>query len=261
MNKSQEKYLLVIRGLALGVVSFLWYLSIIWSADGFSINDPELHWIGIGLALSITVVQLVFNRGSANPTIFLVGLAAYIYGFATNFIGITKVVGLEFTMQSLTENPFGFLAAGIGVIGLSVIVEAAPESFLLWALYPKEQSPGDFISSLFKGAKLPGRNGKSNFQPTASTGFGRTSFVPVNGSMNKQTSERTNQQTNGFPKVNWRSLAKEEQRIISHAQTHFQKHNELPNSPTDVSKALYQTTKKKGYVSTVLKNLREGKYS
>lgn len=179
MNKSQEKYLLVIRGLAMGVVAFLWYLSIIWSADGFSINDPELHWIGIGLALSITVVQLVFNRGSANPTIFLVGLAAYIYGFATNFIGISKVIGLEFTSFNFLDNPFGFLVAGIGVVGLSVIVEAAPESFLLWALYPEEKSPGDFISSLFKGAKLPGRNGKPVVQPTAFKRSEQFHSVPV----------------------------------------------------------------------------------
>lgn len=164
MNKSQEKYILVIRLLAFGVVAFLWYLSIIWSADGFSINDPELHWIGIGLALSVTVVQLVFNRGSANPTIFLVGLAAYVYGFATNFIGISKVIGLDFTTANFTENAFGFMASGMGVVALSLIVEAAPESFLLWALYPKEQTPGDFISSLASGIKLPKKNGKpSNF--------------------------------------------------------------------------------------------------
>ena len=178
MNKSQEKYLLVIRLLAFGVVGFLWYLSIIWSADGFSINDPELHWIGIGLALSVTVVQLVFNRGSANPTIFLVGLSAYIYGFATNFIGISKVIGLDFTTTNFTQNAFGFIISGMGVFALSLIVEAAPESFLLWALYPKEQTPGDFISSLAGGIKLPKKNGKpSNF------GFQN---VPVRSNVSEQ---------------------------------------------------------------------------
>ena len=171
MNKSQQKYLLIIRILAFCVVGFLWYLSIIWSADGFSINDPELHWIGIGLALSITVVQLVFNRGSTNPTIFLVGLAAYIYGFATNFIGISKVIGLEFTSVNLMQNPFGFIASGMGVIALSLIVEASPESFLLWALYPEEKTPGDFVSSIMKGITLPKKNGNRSmgFQPAFRT--------------------------------------------------------------------------------------------
>jgi hypothetical protein len=158
MSKNQqEMYTLILRGATFCVVAFLWYLSVIWSADGFSINDPELRWIGIGLALSVTISQLVFNRGSANPTIFLVGLAAYAYGFATNFIGISKVIGTEFTMENLNANPFGFIISGLGVLALSLIVEAAPESFLLWALYPREQSPGDFISSLFKGANLPNR--------------------------------------------------------------------------------------------------------
>ena len=183
MNKSQEKYILVIRILAFGVVSFLWYLSIIWSADGFSINDPELHWIGIGLALSITVVQLVFNRGSANPTIFLVGLAAYIYGFATNFIGISKVIGLDFTTANFTQNAFGFIVSGMGVVALSLIVEAAPESFLLWALYPKEQSPGDFISSLLGGITVPNKSRKVptfgfEKQPVRSEHMNVPSFVP-----------------------------------------------------------------------------------
>jgi len=179
MNKSQQKYILVIRSLAFGVVAFLWYLSIIWSADGFSINDPELRWIGIGLALSVTVVQLVFNRGSANPTIFLVGLAAYIYGFATNFIGISKVIGLEFTTANFTQNAFGFIVSGLGVIALSLIVEAAPESFLLWALYPEEKTPGDFISSLFKGINLPNNRSRPGFNLDRSKERSNVpSFVP-----------------------------------------------------------------------------------
>ena len=189
------------RGLTLCVVGFLWYLSIIWSADGFSINDPDLRWIGVGLALSITVVQLVFNRGSANPTIFLVGLAAYMYGFATNFLGISEVIGLQFTSANFAENPLGFVASGLGVVALSLIVEAAPESFLLWALYPKEQSPGDFISTLFRGITLP-KNGRSkpfSERSEPKQTFNRSQGVQMNGTEGKVFSyiERFRSQNNG----------------------------------------------------------------
>lgn len=170
MNKNQFQYTLALRIATFFIVAFLWYLSIIWSADGFSINNSELAWIGIGLALSVTIAQLVFNRGSANPTIFLVGLAAYLYGFTTNFVGISKVMGLNFTLNNLDTNPFGFIISGLGVTALAIIVEAAPESFLLWALYPEEKSPGDFISSLLRGANLPKSNMFKN-QPRSSIGF------------------------------------------------------------------------------------------
>lgn len=151
-NTEMPGYILFLRGFVFCISAFLWILSINWSADGFSIDNAELYWIGIGLALSVTGAELLFNRGSANPTIFMVGLAAYIFGFVTNFLGISAAVGINFS--EFATNPLKVAAASIGVAALSVIVEAAPESFLLWALYPKEKTPGDFISTLLGGSGM-----------------------------------------------------------------------------------------------------------
>ena len=136
----KDVYIKFLRIFVLLIAGFLWYLSIGWSANGFSIDDESLKWIGVGLALSITGAQLLFNRGASNPTIFLVGLAAYLYGFATNFIGISATVGINFAESGITIKT---IAQSLGVGALSLTVEAAPESFLLWALYPQEKTPGE----------------------------------------------------------------------------------------------------------------------
>jgi hypothetical protein len=134
-----------------------------WSAEGFSIDNSELVWIGIGLALSVTAAELLFNRGSANPTIFLVGLAAYIYGFATNFLGISIVVGINFS--DFSTSPLKIVAGSLGIAALALIVEAAPESFILWSIYPEEKSPGDFISALLSRKTVFGHPNKPSSTP------------------------------------------------------------------------------------------------
>lgn len=177
----EDGYIKFLRGFIFLISVFLWFLSIGWSAEGFSIDNPELYWIGIGLALSVTGAELLFNRGAKNPTIFFVGLAAYIFGFATNFIGIASAVGIDFT--SFSDNPLRVVASSLGVAALAIIVEAAPESFLLWSLYPEMAKPGDFISSLFSGANLPNKGpSRPTKQPfNRSNGYPNSFKRPENG--------------------------------------------------------------------------------
>ena len=68
MNSGYIKGLRIVIALA---ALFSWCLSIWWSSEGFNISVKNYQWLGIGLGLFITASQLLFNRGSNNPTIWM----------------------------------------------------------------------------------------------------------------------------------------------------------------------------------------------
>jgi hypothetical protein len=149
-NNSQERWVTLLRLVASAAVLFLWGLSVKWSAAGLQAKNPEdssTLIIGYGLAIFVSVAQLIFNRGAINPTLFVVGICAYIYGIATNLVGIYQIFNFDISLGALQTNPLGWIIDVCVSFGLGFTIEVAPEAYLMWALNPRLQRPGDAIST------------------------------------------------------------------------------------------------------------------
>lgn len=251
--KNQESYVKFLRFAAFCVVAFLWVLSIMWSADGFSVRRPELAWVGIGLALSVTVAQLVFNRGSINPTLFIVGLAAYVYGISTNVAGINEALRIDLSLSAWQSEPFGTVIDALILLGLSLVVEIFPESLLLWAIYPELRSPGDFISTLAGGMNI---KNKPQNRPNLSINRKITNKREPDVSFNLTNvrNNLTNEQT-PFSRLIWSKIPDKSRTILNYAQHIYKQTNRIPG-PTEVSNAIYGTDKQKGFVSETYKKYK-----
>lgn len=252
--KKQEKYVRFLRIAAFLVVLFLWALSVWWSSDGFSVRRPDLFWVGIGLALSVTVAQLVFNRGAINPTLFIVGLAAYVYGIGTNMAGINTVLHIDLSMKAWQLAPFATFVDGLIVVGLSLVVEIFPESLLLWVLYPELRSPGDFISTLAGGMNIENRPRKRSNKSNS----GKITYKPTTNKRFKRTNEQnnlTNEQTNPFSRLNWSKIPEKSRTILNYAKHAYEQTKTIPG-PTEVSNALYGKPNQKGFVSETYKKYK-----
>lgn len=269
---SEQRYFNVLRFGTFGVSSFLWLLSILWSADGFGITVEGWKLAGYGLGICVTIVQLVFNRGTMNPTLYFGGLAAYLYGISTNIIGLISITGRDFTEWD--TDPVNTLFALLLISALAVIVEVLPESLLLWAINPEQGSPGDFISSLFGGSGLNTENrpqkrpNKSNFREISSA-LGQNMMPNVsigqnkvqNVSMEQRETFRETKQTKPYPyRVNWRENVQNGtniHKVLTFHRDYWGKTGrECPN------KVLVRGTGvSKGQVSSVISKLKSGGFA
>jgi hypothetical protein len=176
MNKNQQEvWQNALRVGAFGGVLFLWGLSVKWSAAGLQAknpDDPNTQLIGYGLALFITVAQLIFNRGAINPTLFVVGLFAYAYGIGTNIVGINQTFAFDLTSAAFQVNPLAWIVDFLILVGLAFGIEVAPEAYLMWALNPRLQRPGDAISTvLSRKAIFNVKNGRSGTPKNKNPGY------------------------------------------------------------------------------------------
>jgi len=125
---SREAYLTILKILTFFCAIGLWYLSAYFSVDGFDIEIQDKRWIGWILALSVTVIELVFNKDGRehNMTLMIAGIAAYAYGIWTNVLGIAL-------MQGVTDL-FADAGALVFPMILAMFLEIVPEPLLMWAL-------------------------------------------------------------------------------------------------------------------------------
>lgn len=125
---TEKRYGQLVHLMAIGVAIVLWFVSVQFSVDGFNFALPRFAWIGYVLALSVTVIELVFNEEGMNHslTIVAVGLLSYAYGVVTNVIGVWVAQG----SPDLAANPMGIVFPAV----LGFFLEIAPEPLLLWGL-------------------------------------------------------------------------------------------------------------------------------
>lgn len=136
---------LLVAGLAL--VAYLWYMSMTWSVGGFDLAVQNgKWWYGWGLGFAITYLQIIFNRGSKNETLWWFGLASYGYGFATNLAGIIGARSTSVISASGWETAFNIFV----VVFLAALVEWVPEHLVVRLLRPNKKET-DFMSELRKG--------------------------------------------------------------------------------------------------------------
>jgi len=141
---NDRQYTQLLRFIAAMVAITLWIMSVIFSTKGFSFEmGSGLEWIGVVLALAISAIQIIWNheaRGMRNPTIFLVGVASYVYGIWANIIGIGDLRG----SFNVWDNPTVIIFPLI----LGFFVEVVPEPLMVWSFTGQWYS-GDFIGNLF----------------------------------------------------------------------------------------------------------------
>src|SRR5581483_1283091 len=140
---TEKRYEQLIHLLAIGVAIVLWFVSVQFSVDGFNFVLPRFAWIGYVLAISVTVIELVFNEEGMNHslTIVAVGLLSYLYGIATNIVGIWVAQG----SPDITANFF----AALFLVVLGFFLEIAPEPLFFWGLIGI--GVRDFLSHLLEG--------------------------------------------------------------------------------------------------------------
>jgi hypothetical protein len=121
-------------------------ISAMFSASGFSFKMEDFKWVGWVLALSIIVIELVWNKvgfNSKNLTLVALGITAYAYGIYTNVIGIATAQGADPT-DSLFNMIFPLLAG--------IVLEVAPETLIVWGLIGEGEF-GDFLGNLFNSTQ------------------------------------------------------------------------------------------------------------
>lgn len=125
---NEKRYGQLIHLLAVAVAILLWFISVQFSVDGFNFVLPKYKWMGYLLALSITVIELVFNEEGLQHslTVTAIGLLSYLYGIVTNIIGIWAAQG----GPNASENPLVLLFPVV----LGFFLEVAPEPLLIWGL-------------------------------------------------------------------------------------------------------------------------------
>ncbi len=140
---NEKRYGQLIHLLAAGVAILLWYMSVQFSVDGFNFILPRYKWMGYLLALSVTVIELVFNEEGMNHslTVVAIGLLSYLYGVVTNIVGIWVAQG----SPDLGNNPLLLLFPVI----LGFFLEVAPEPLFLWGLLGTGMR--DVLGHLFGG--------------------------------------------------------------------------------------------------------------
>ena len=152
---NEKRYEQLIHLLAAGVAVLLWFMSVQFSVDGFGFILPKYKWMGYLLAISVTVIELVFNEEGMNHslTVVAVGLMSYLYGIVTNVIGIWNAQG----GADLSGNPFMLLFPVI----LGFFLEVAPEPLFMWGLLGS--GARDLLGHLF-GNVEGGRGGKEAYR-------------------------------------------------------------------------------------------------
>jgi hypothetical protein len=125
---TEKRYVQLVHLLAVGVAILLWVLSVQFSVDGLDFIVPRYQWMGYLLALSITVIELVFvEEGMQHSlTVVAVGLLSYIYGIITNIIGIWVAQG----SPDPSHSPAVLLFPAI----LGFFLEVSPLPLFLWGL-------------------------------------------------------------------------------------------------------------------------------
>jgi hypothetical protein len=106
-----------------------WFLSIRFSKNGFSLDAPNMAWMGWLLGLIVTGVELAFNDRNQKQTltIIIIGLICYSYGVWTNVTGFWDAQNPGQAFQPF--DPASLMAWFVGLI-----LEILPEPLFMTAL-------------------------------------------------------------------------------------------------------------------------------
>lgn len=136
-----------------------WFMSIYFSKMGFAIEAPNTVWLGWGLGILITGLELALNDRTQkiNMSLLVFGIIAYGYGIYTNVTGFwdAQNPGVPFPWFDTTA----ILAWFVGII-----LEFVPEPLFMFALgRARESDPLGALSDAASGKlNLDGDNYRPN---------------------------------------------------------------------------------------------------
>ncbi|MBI4675901.1 MAG: hypothetical protein HY741_30030 [Chloroflexi bacterium] len=142
---TERRYNQLIRLGAAVIAILLWFVSVQFSVDGFNFVLPKYRWVGYLLAVAVTMIEIVFNEEGMRHslTIVTVGIVSYVYGIATNVMGIWVAQG----SPDVTENPIALVFPAV----VGFFLEVAPEPLLMWGLLGT--GVRDLLGHLFAGTR------------------------------------------------------------------------------------------------------------
>jgi|GEM_PF-6221549 len=137
-------------------------LSVEFSQKGFIVlrlgTDSNASLL---LALFVIYLQLVFNRGTKNPTLYYLGLGSYLYSLGTNIAGMYNLPETVALFQALRGDAASMAALAVSeilraivVLAFAIGIDLGPEAVIVWGLFDDDVTLGDFVSSLAKGTPL-----------------------------------------------------------------------------------------------------------
>lgn len=130
-------------GIILAIISIYFsYDGLDQTINGGNPNYTEIaNYIGIVMAVMVTLIQFVFNTdfNHLSLTLKVVGAASYIYSMYTNYLGINHLFGFH----------------GITGVMIAVFMDVTPEALISWSL--EDVTNGDLIGNM---GKLVLGNGK-----------------------------------------------------------------------------------------------------
>lgn len=194
MNKPKlgnDLYGQIIRWGGVVLAVLLWLISMRFSIGGFQIVSQEDWWVGLVLGATVTYLQILFNRGAKNETIWWFGVLAYVYGVSTNLIGIMALRDNNFTMQWLSENPIEFILQLSIVIAIAATVEILPEHLLINGMRD-DGADGDFFGALRDG--IPRRGSAASRQNNQRKDSGSQNRGQQQQQRNRGQGQQQNQQ-------------------------------------------------------------------
>ena len=154
-RRSIESYTNLIRVAVMFTMVGAMYISATFSKDGFSFKmGGDYVWMGWGLAVLSTVVQLAWNRmdGNKGLTIYIIGLSTYAYSIYTNAAGIRIAQGGE---------------DWIFPVLLGVFLDIIPEPFFVWA-WTRGGLDSDPIGKMVDGSDSKFKSG-GNFKSSGTS--------------------------------------------------------------------------------------------
>ena len=137
---NKDKYDQLVRLCSLLASVLMLWISATFSQSGFAFTQPGKEWIGWALAIILIVVEIVWNKKGAKHgvTLYVGGLACYVYGLYTNILGIlvtsgqapAEVGGWLTIIASFVTLAISHPVALIG----GIMLELLPEPLLVWSL-------------------------------------------------------------------------------------------------------------------------------
>ena len=123
-------------GIALALISIYFsYDGLDQTITGGNPSYTEIaKYIGIVMAVMVTLIQFVFNTdfGRLSLTLRVVGAASYFYSMYTNYLGINHLFGFN----------------GITGVMIAVFMDVTPEALISWSL--EDVTQGDLLGNLGK---------------------------------------------------------------------------------------------------------------
>ena len=139
-NNSVESYTKIVRFVTMVMMVVTMYISATFSKSGFSFEmGGGYSWMGWGLAILTTVIQLAWNRmdGNKGLTIYSIGLVTYGYSIYTNTVGIYDAQG----------GGANWIFAAL----LGLFLDIVPEPFFIWA-WTNGRLESDPLGKIVSGA-------------------------------------------------------------------------------------------------------------